>query len=137
MSEGLNTRQRKFVREYAKCGVGKQAAIAAGYSEKGSEQQAARLLSNARICEALRELMDQSKKRDIADVAELREFWTRVARGEVNDYDANGVEKPAALRERLKAADLLGKSQGAFLDRVAHTGPDGGPIEQSIRVTFE
>ena len=53
-------------------------------------------------------------------MAELREWWTRVLRGD----ELDGENAPA-MKDRLKASDLLGKSQGAFLERVDLTNSDG------------
>jgi phage terminase small subunit len=49
----LNPKQQKFVLEYLKDLNATQAAIRAGYSEKGASVQATRLLANAKIAEAV------------------------------------------------------------------------------------
>ena len=53
---GMNPRQKKFVVEYLRLGSGKEAAVAAGYSPKGAEQQASRLLSMPEVQAYRREL---------------------------------------------------------------------------------
>jgi phage terminase small subunit len=53
---GLNPRQKRFVEEYLRLGNGKEAAVAAGYSAKGAEQQASRLLSLPEVQAYRREL---------------------------------------------------------------------------------
>ena len=53
---GLNPRQKRFVEEYLRLGSGKEAAVAAGYSPKGAEQQASRLLSLPEVQAYRREL---------------------------------------------------------------------------------
>ena len=45
----LNPRQRQFVDEYLLCGDGAQAAVAAGYSPRGAEKQARRLLADPAV----------------------------------------------------------------------------------------
>lgn len=55
---GLNPRQKKFVQEYLRCGIGKEAAVAAGYSPKSAEQQASRLLAMSEV-QAYRREMEQ------------------------------------------------------------------------------
>lgn len=121
----LNARQQKFVQFYAKSGIGKQAAVDAGYSPSSCEQTAARLLQDPRICEAIQKLADSQKSKTIADIAELREFWTRIIRGEERDVNAAGLPVNANLTERQRATKLLGKSMGAFLDRLDHQSSDG------------
>jgi phage terminase small subunit len=51
--KSLTEKQRLFVRAYLIDGNGKKAAIAAGYSPKGAEVAASRLLSQAKVQEAL------------------------------------------------------------------------------------
>ena len=53
---GLNARQQRFVLEYLRCGIGKDAAVAAGYSPRSAEQQASRLLSMPEVQAYRREL---------------------------------------------------------------------------------
>ena len=53
---GLNPRQKRFVLEYLRCGIGKDAAVAAGYSPRSAEQQASRLLSMPEVQAYRREL---------------------------------------------------------------------------------
>jgi phage terminase small subunit len=62
----LEPRQAAFVREYVVDFNGAQAAIRAGYSEKGCRQQAARLLTDANIQTALaREVARREKRTEI------------------------------------------------------------------------
>jgi phage terminase small subunit len=117
---GLNPRQMKFVYAYMRTGVGKTAAIEAGYSKSNAEFQAVDLLRRPNVTQAIRLLSAEALTRDVADVAELREWWTRVLRGD----ELDGENAPA-MKDRLKASDLLGKSQGAFLERVDLTNSDG------------
>lgn len=51
----LTEKQRLFVRAYLIDGNGKKAAIAAGYSPKGAEVQASRMLSHVKVQKALAE----------------------------------------------------------------------------------
>ena len=52
----LNTRQKKFVEAYLQIGIGKEAAIEAGYSPRSAEQQASRLLSMPEVQAYRREI---------------------------------------------------------------------------------
>ena len=58
-SNPLNSRQQNFVREFLLDLNGTQAAIRAGYSAKGADVQAIRLLGNARIQAAIAEQRQQ------------------------------------------------------------------------------
>ncbi len=53
MDNDLNPKQQRFVEEYLIDLNGKQAAIRSGYSPKTAEVQASRLLSNAKVSEAV------------------------------------------------------------------------------------
>lgn len=54
----------------------------------------------------------------IANADEALAFWSAVMRGEMKEtkVDADGfaVEQPVAMRDRLKASELLGKAKGLF-----------------------
>ena len=52
----LNARQKRFVQAYLQTGVGKEAAVQAGYSPKSAEQQASRLLAMPEVQAYRREL---------------------------------------------------------------------------------
>ena len=64
MTRQLTVKQERFVQEYcANGGNGTQAAIAAGYSEKGADVQAVSLLRNIRIAAAIRAHRDETAER--------------------------------------------------------------------------
>lgn len=90
-------------------GNGTEAARLAGY--KGSDnvlaQTARDLLRNPQISEAIRAREKEEVRPLIATRQERQAFWTAV----MNDTDE---EMPA----RLKASELLGKSEGDFIDKV-------------------
>jgi len=66
----LTVRQKKFVEEYLRTGIGKQAAIAAGYSKRSAEQQASRLLSMPEVQAYRREL-----EKKLFDELGISEAW--------------------------------------------------------------
>ena len=106
MAEGkLNARQQAFVEAYA--GNATAAALAAGYSERSARSQGQRLLTNDDIQDAIKAREAQRLAPTIATRQERQEFWTSVLRSE-----------DEAMKDRLKAAELLGKSEGDFLERV-------------------
>lgn len=102
----LNERQRKFAELYAASGNATQSAIGAGYSANGADVAGVRLLGNMRVQAHLTALTEQAQNSRIANVAELREFWTATMRGA--DHD---------MKDRLKSSELLGKSMGLFVDK--------------------
>ena len=101
----LNAKRQAFVEAYA--GNATAAALAAGYSERSARSQGQRLLTNDDIQDAIKARETQRLAPTIATRQERQEFWTSVLRNE-NE----------AMKDRLKAAELLGKSEGDFLERV-------------------
>lgn len=59
----LNIKQELFVKHYLMSFNAKQAAIAAGYSEKTAEQQGARLLSNVKVEKLINDEMSRLRER--------------------------------------------------------------------------
>jgi len=117
--DALNGRQRDFVLRYAKSGIMKQAALEAGYSRGGITAIIYNLSKNPKVQAAIHELRADDEDATIASIKELREWWTSIIRG------TGKAGEGAELKEQLKASDLLGKSQGAFLDRLDLTNSDG------------
>lgn len=101
----LTAKQQAFVEAYA--GNATAAALAAGYSEKTARSQGQRLLTNDDIQDAIKAREARRLAPTIATRQERQEFWTSVLRNE-----------DEAMKDRLKAAELLGKSEGDFLERV-------------------
>jgi len=133
-SKPLTPRQRQFVDAY----VGKarfnatQAAIQAGYSPKTAGQKGHELKN----IEAIRARIDEVlEAHTITSTEVLRELTDVGMRGlhefiEITRYDKDGNPIAAKMdaSAKMKALELLGKSQRLFSDRVEHTGADGGPI---------
>lgn len=65
--------------------------------------------------------MEQMKKDSIATQEELLQFMTAVTRGEETEKlvtnAGNIVEVPVSMKDRIKTAELLGKSYGMFTDK--------------------
>lgn len=101
----LTAKQRAFVGAYA--GNGTEAAIAAGYSPKSAEKIARDLLRKTTVVELIRAREKEALNPYIATRTKRQEFWSTV----MFDGDED-------MRNRLKASELLGKSEGDFIDRV-------------------
>jgi phage terminase small subunit len=120
----LNARQRAFVEAY--CGNATEAALQAGYSPKTAAFIGAENLKKPKIAAALKEREDKRLASLIATREERQRFWTSMMR----DEDRKEVD-------RLKASELLAKSEGDFLERREITGPNGAPIHPpEIKVIF-
>lgn len=105
-----------------------QAAIRAGYNTHSAYSQGQRLLKNVEVKNYIAEQLEQVKSERIADLTEILEYLTNVIRGGseseivVVEGKGDGVSQSVKVRkapdekERLKAAELLGKRYGAFTD---------------------
>lgn len=126
----LNEKQQRFADEYLIDLNATRAAIRAGYSEKTAYSQGERLLRHAEVKSYIKEKMDERKEDTIASADEVMRYLTAVIRGQSrshvlarNDLGAEYIlEKPPDEKERLKAAELMGKRHQLFTDKVKVDG---------------
>ncbi len=111
----MNARQKRFCDEYLVSGNATQAAIRAGYSPKTANEQGNRLLANVSVKAYIKQQLDRLHSKRTADAREIVEYLTGVMRGDCTDADGTAP----AIRDRLKAAELLGKRWGIFTDKVS------------------
>lgn len=122
----MNERQKRFVDEYLIDLNGKQAAIRAGYSPNTAAIRACRLLSKDYIQQAIDARIEELKTAKTAEAQEILEHLTSVMRGEQKQevlcFTEKGkqeiVDIDVPAKERIKAAELLGKRYGLFTDNV-------------------
>ena len=119
----LTAKQQRFCDEYLIDLNATQAAIRAGYSKKTAAQTAARLLTNVKI----QEYIAEKEKELIADQDEVLKYLTSVLRGQSVSTEiviegtgdgcseARTIEKEPSEKDRLKAAELLGKDPAEIL----------------------
>ena len=117
--KALTTRQRRFVEAFD--GNATQAAILAGYSEKTAYSQGQRMLKKVEIQTAIQARENKRMEATIANRQQRQEFWTSTM-----------WDKEQSTRDRLKASELLGKSEGDFLERHDHTNSDGSMAKRPI-----
>lgn len=126
----MTAKQERFVAEYLIDLNATQAAIRAGYSEKFANTNANKLLQNTTLKNAINVGLEKINSEKIADAAEVMQYLTSVMRGEteaeivvienVGDFcsEARRMNKSPDEKERLKAAELLGKRYSLFNDKV-------------------
>ena len=126
----LNEKQQRFADEYLIDLNATRAAIRARYSEKTAAAQASRLLKDVNVSAYIKEKMADQKEDTIASADEVMRYLTSVIRGQSrshvlarNDLGAEYIlEKPPDEKERLKAAELMGKRHQLFTDKVKVDG---------------
>lgn len=125
----LTAKQQRFCNEYLIDLNATQAAIRAGYSKKTARQVATENLSKPYIKNYIDKRLTEKESELIAKQDEVLKFLTSVMRGEsvsevvVTEFVGEGcsmakrVEKAPDEKEKLKAAELLGKTYGIFTDK--------------------
>lgn len=121
----MNARQKKFCDEYLIDLNATQAAIRAGYSEHTARSLGQRLLTNVDVSAYIQQQLDAIHSEKTADAQEVIEYLTSVMRGEhteqVLQLIGDGVQKisdmEVSAKDRLRAAELIGKRYGIFTDK--------------------
>lgn len=122
----LTIKQRKFADEYIIRGNATEAAIAAGYSPKTAHQIGHANLDKPHIKAYIQERLDQIQSEKIASQEEILEYLTSVMRGERKEEILKGigdgvqeiVEIAVSEKDKIKAAELIGKRYGLWTDKV-------------------
>ncbi|WP_050638846.1 MULTISPECIES: terminase small subunit [Clostridia] len=103
-----------------------------------------RLLKNVKVAVYIDQELENLRSERVADAQEVMEHLTAVMRGEVKEEvvvvegagegysEAKIIEKQIAERDRIKAAELLGKRYSMFTDKVDVNGVEGVVIVDDI-----
>lgn len=139
----VNERQKRFADEYLTDLNAEAAAIRAGYSRKYARGNAHKLVANSCIKAYIQQRMAEKESALIADQNEVLKYLTSVIRGQsrssvvvienVGDFmsEAREMEKSPDEKERLKAAELLGKAHQIFVDKVEQT------VDMDLNITVD
>jgi len=104
--------------------------IKAGYSENYAKSDGCKILENPSVKTYIDEKLKELSDKKIADQQEVLAYLTSVLRGETQSEivvvegqgegvsRAKPIQKAPDERERLKAAELLGKRMGLFKDKI-------------------
>lgn len=122
----MNARQKRFCDEYLIDYNATQAAIRAGYSPKTAKSIGQENLTKPDLKAYIDEQLERLHNEKTADAQEVLEYLTAVMRGQHREQTlqlvGDGVQTIADIdvsaRERLKAAELIGKRYGMFRDNV-------------------
>ena len=126
----LTPKQKAFADCYIELGNATEAAIKAGYNEKTARFIASENLTKPNIKNYIDERMKQIESDRIAKAEEVLAFLSASLRGEVleevvsTETDETGGIRPAiikkqiSIKDRIKAAELLGKRYRMWTDKV-------------------
>lgn len=139
----LTAKQKRFCDEYLIDLNATQAAIRAGYSKKTARVIGQQNLSKLAVKNYINERMKEKEAELIADSDEVMRYLTSVLRGQsqsevvvvenIGDYmsEARLIQKAPDEKERLKAAELLGKAHQIFVDKVEQT------VDMDLNITVD
>ena len=126
----LNARQKAFCEYYVACGNATESAIKAGYSKKTADRIASENLRKLELKKYINEIMQKLESERIASAEEVLQNLTAMMRGEIQEdvvvvegegdgvSSARVMKKQVSAKERIKAAELLGKRYRLFTDKV-------------------
>lgn len=123
----LTIKQQAFADYFIECGNATEAAIKAGYSKKTAKQIANENLTKPYLKAYIDTRLKEMESKRIASGEEVLQYLTKVMRGEEKDQ----FDLDAALQDRTKAAELLGKRYGLFKDKIDATFTDISKSEVS------
>ena len=111
----LTQKQQKFIDYYIETGNATEAARRAGYDAKTNRALESIGSENLRKLDVyIKERLKPIDNKRIADANEVLQYLTAVMRGEVKDT----FDFDTSVRDRNKAAELLGKRHRLFVDKV-------------------
>lgn len=126
----LTPKQKAFADYYIETGNATESAIRAGYSKKTAAVIGAENLIKPNIKNYIEECMKKLEDERIAKADEVLKYLTSAMRGEINEEvvvvegegegcsSARIVKKEISAKDRIKAAELLGKRYGLFINKV-------------------
>jgi len=139
----MTAKQQRFCDEYLIDLNATQAAIRAGYSKKTAYSIGVENLKKPEIKKYIADRMAEKDAALIADQDEVLKYLTSVLRGETQSEvvvvegqgdgysEARTMQKAPDEKERLKAAELLGKRYGLYTDKVNET------VDMELNITVD
>jgi len=130
----MTKKQQRFCDEYLVDCNATQAAIRAGYSEKTAYSIGVENLKKPELKNYIEQQMQNMQDKTVASAEEVIQYLTSVLRGQSSAEivvvegtgdgcsEARTVQKAPDEKERLKAAELLGKRYGIFTDKMSLDG---------------
>lgn len=139
----LTAKQKRFCDEYLIDMNITQAAIRAGYSKKTAYAIGQENLKKPTLKEYIEKRMAEKEAELVADQAEVMKYLTSVLRGNSESEivviegvgegcsEARTMRKAPDEKERLKAAELLGRAHMMFTDKVEQT------VDMDLNITVD
>ncbi|MCC0765136.1 terminase small subunit [Clostridioides sp. ES-S-0006-03] len=137
----LTEKQKRFCDYYIETGNATEAYKKAykNSNQRTSESSGSRLLSNDEVKNYIDERLKSFESRRIADAKEVMEYLTKILRNqekeEVIVVSENGpeiIKKDVSIKDRNKAAELLGKRYALWTEKVDLDGNVGVTIIDDV-----
>lgn len=132
----LTPKQKRFADEYIISGNIYQSMVKAGYSENYAKSDGCKILDNPRVKAYIDDRMADFEREAIASQEEVLSYLTSVMRGEQTEQvmvtGGEVIDVVVGAKDRIKAAELLGKRYGAWTERVDLVGNVGVTIVDDI-----
>ena len=133
---GLTLKQQRYADEYIISGNATQAATLAGYSKKTARSIGQENLTKPDIKKYIDERLEELESSKIAKQDEVLQYLTSIMRGLETEQTLRGMGEgmqtiddiEVSAKDRIKAAELLGKRYAMWTDKQEVTG--------DIAVTF-
>lgn len=126
----MSLKMKKLADEFLICGNASEAARRAGYSPKYARITACKTLQKPAVREYIEARLKEIESEKIADQTEIMQYLTAVLRGESVSQEivveglgdgcseARRIDKAPSEKDRLKAAELLGKRYGLWTEKL-------------------
>ncbi|HFX4863647.1 TPA: terminase small subunit [Streptococcus pyogenes] len=122
----LTLKQKRFADEYIISANATAAAIRAGYSKKTARSIGQENLTKPDIKAYIDERLEKLESEKIATQEEVLQYLTSIMRGDqqektlisVGEFGQKIVDIDVGAKDRIKAAELLGKRYRLFTDKV-------------------
>lgn len=136
----MNPKQKIAVDEFIICGDKKSSMLKAGYSKNYADRNAESIFGRQDVKEYIAERMKEIDSKKIADQKEVMEFLTAIMRGEKTEQvlrlDGDGYQVVTDIeitaKDKLRAAELIGKRHQMFTDKVDLSTSEGIKIIDDI-----
>ena len=139
----MTAKQQRFCDEYLLDLNATQAAIRAGYSPKTAYSIGDENLKKPEIAKYIADRMAEKESQLIASQDEVLKYLTSVLRGKTQSEvvvvegqgdgysEARTMQKAPDEKERLKAAELLGKRYGLYTEKINET------VDMELNITVD
>ncbi|AND05682.1 terminase small subunit [Streptococcus pyogenes] len=122
----LTLKQKRFADEYIISANATAAAIKAGYSKKTARSIGQENLTKPDIKAYIDERLEKLESEKIATQEEVLQYLTSIMRGDqqektlisVGEFGQKIVDIDVGAKDRIKAAELLGKRYRLFTDKI-------------------